>query len=396
MKKIALYMHGGALNRGCEAIVRSIVEILGENEYTLYSRNIEEDHKVGLDSLCDIEQEGHIFIPYTLSHAILKVKQRLLKNPNYLYEYRYENILNNISKYDYWISIGGDNYCGYGFEGILEYLNKQIKKKGKDTILFGCSIEPDDILILKNDLNRYSLIVARESITYNALLKNKIKAKVILLPDPAFALGMQEAVLPENFIEGEMVGINVSPLIQKKGKNKKIVLDNYIELIEYIIEKTEYNIVLLPHVIRSTSDDLIPLEELYSIYEKTKRVSLVNKKKELNCMQLKFIISKCRFIVTARTHASIAGYSACIPTLVIGYSVKAKGIAQDLFGEWKKYVIDVQEIECRDQIKQHFIWLEENEENIKKRLKNNMAGYLKSLRNCSKEIEGWMKINNGE
>ena len=51
-----------------------------------------------------------------------------------------------------------------------------------------------------------------------------------------------------------------------------------------------------------------------------------------NCMELKGIISKCRFFVGARTHSTIAAYSMGIPTLVVGYSVKARGIARDLLG----------------------------------------------------------------
>jgi polysaccharide pyruvyl transferase WcaK-like protein len=43
-------------------------------------------------------------------------------------------------------------------------------------------------------------------------------------------------------------------------------------------------------------------------------------------------------------HASIAAYSSQVPTLVIAYSVKARGIAQDIFGTEKGYVIPVQNL----------------------------------------------------
>ena len=51
-----------------------------------------------------------------------------------------------------------------------------------------------------------------------------------------------------------------------------------------------------------------------------------------------------RALVTARTHASIAAYSTAVPTLVIGYSVKARGIARDLFGAEEGHLIPVQEL----------------------------------------------------
>lgn len=44
------------------------------------------------------------------------------------------------------------------------------------------------------------------------------------------------------------------------------------------------------------------------------------------CGDLKGYISRCRFLVAARTHASIAAYSTGVPALVAGYSVKARGL----------------------------------------------------------------------
>ena len=46
-----------------------------------------------------------------------------------------------------------------------------------------------------------------------------------------------------------------------------------------------------------------------------------------NCMVIKGYISRCELFIGARTHATIAAYSTGVPTLVLGYSVKARGIA---------------------------------------------------------------------
>ncbi|MDO5124498.1 MAG: polysaccharide pyruvyl transferase family protein, partial [Eubacteriales bacterium] len=87
------------------------------------------------------------------------------------------------------------------------------------------------------------------------------------------------------------------------------------------------------------NNDLKPLESLFSIYKDSGRVVLI---KDHNCEELKGYISRCRFFVGARTHATIAAYSTCVPTLVVGYSIKSKGIAKDLFGTFEKYVVPVQ------------------------------------------------------
>lgn len=387
MKRVGLYMHGGAWNRGCEAIIRCTVKLLGKKQYTVYSRNECEDKNAGLNEICHIKAEGLSFKPYTMQHVILRVKQKLLKCPDYMYRYRYNQILQDINKQDYWISVGGDNYCGYGFEGALGYLNEQMSKGKTKTVLFGCSIEPDTIPELAEDLGRYTLIVARESITYNALIKNNVLSNIILLPDPAFILTLQQTKLPEKFLEGETVGINVSPLILKEGKTKGLVLNAYRELIIYIIKNTKYHIVLIPHVVKKNNDDLIPLSVLFDEFKQTGRISLIGENKDLNCMQLKYIISKCRFVVTARTHASIAAYSTCVPTLVVGYSVKAKGIAKDIFGNWENYVINVQDIYDKEQIKNQFVWLEREEEKIKLQLKKKMPEYVRQLEQFAEKFE---------
>jgi polysaccharide pyruvyl transferase WcaK-like protein len=65
---------------------------------------------------------------------------------------------------------------------------------------------------------------------------------------------------------------------------------------------------------------------------------------DCNCRELKHIISRCRFFIGARTHVTIAAYSSCVPTLVLGYSVKSRGIARDLFGTEVGYVLPVQKL----------------------------------------------------
>ena len=64
----------------------------------------------------------------------------------------------------------------------------------------------------------------------------------------------------------------------------------------------------------------------------------------LNAMQYKGYVKRLSGLVTARTHVSVAAYSTFVPTLVIGYSVKARGIARDLFGSEEGHLIPAQEL----------------------------------------------------
>ena len=98
-----------------------------------------------------------------------------------------------------------------------------------------------------------------------------------------------------------------------------------------------------------------------------------------NCEELKGYISRCRFMVTARTHASIAAYSTCVPTLVVGYSVKARGIAKDLFGTDKNYVIPVQSLKEEKNLLEAFKWLQNNEASVRNHLNAFIPEYTARL-----------------
>ncbi len=116
-------------------------------------------------------------------------------------------------------------------------------------------------------------------------------------------------------------------------------------MIEHILKETDMAIALIPHVIWDDSDDRIPLMQLYERYKKSGRVLVIE---DQNCSKLKYAISKCRFLLGARTHSTIAAYSSGIPTLVVGYSVKARGIARDLFGDEEQYSLSVQRLKKRN------------------------------------------------
>ena len=90
--------------------------------------------------------------------------------------------------------------------------------------------------------------------------------------------------------------------------------------------------------------------------------------------------------IGARTHATIAAYSTCVPTLVVGYSVKAKGIAKDLFGTYENYVIPVQTLENKEDLINAFKWLNNNKEEIKKHLTDVMPEYIKRAIRAGEEI----------
>lgn len=373
MKKKIFYAHAGSGNHGCEAIVRSSSKILG-NDIILYSINAEQDVYYGTDDVVDtiVPDENISVKKFSYKDIASRIQTKLTGSINKNIYYRKKKMFDTVNKGDVAFSIGGDNYCYRGTE-LLAAQNHLFHKKGAKTVLWGCSVEPD---LLKNkeiakDIGSYDLITARETISYNAL--KKVNPNTILVSDPAFVLDKVDLPLPEGWIEGNMVGINVSPLIMRSNKNSKMVLDAYRKLIEYIICQTSCNIALIPHVVWESNDDRIPLNQLYQEFKNTKRVIMIE---DHNCMELKGYISRCRFFIGARTHATIAAYSTCVPTLVLGYSVKSRGIAQDLFGTSENYVLPVQQLTHTDELANGFEWLLKNEIKIREHLEKIMPEYI--------------------
>jgi len=177
-------------------------------------------------------------------------------------------------------------------------------------------------------------------------------------------------------------------MIMEYSENSALVMRNYVKLMEYILNNTEMNICLIPHVIWEKNDDREPIHKLYEMFADTGRVCMLG---DCSAVELKGYIARCRFFVGARTHATIAAYSSCVPTLVAGYSIKSRGIARDLFGTEERYVVPVQEMQEEDELVRAFSWISEHEEQIRKTLKEAIPAYQAEARMASeylKKLEG--------
>ena len=213
MKKV-LFMHTGSGNHGCEALVRTTAKLLGGPEdVVLWSLAKSEDEQYGaaktVENIVVSEQLERFSLPYF--EALFR--RRVLRQPDANLEvFLKETFRNSIA-----FSIGGDNYCYPWSANQAIDLNKKIRKFAKATVLWGCSIDPEAITPeMREDLAGYDLITARESLTYELL--KPINPNTVLVADSAFLLEKKELPLPENFIEGNTVGINVSPLIMQDEK----------------------------------------------------------------------------------------------------------------------------------------------------------------------------------
>ena len=371
---IVLYGNGSSGNHGCEAIVRGTVGLLGE-DLLLQSEDPREDKKYGLDKIVRIRDArvGKGPVPAFLQAY---VKYRLTGDYYDLDGLAYLPGIRSLRKQaGLALSVGGDNYC-YGGTGLYAYLNRQYHKNGFRTVLWGCSINPEvlkDKAVLE-DLGRYDLITARESITYECLRQHT--DQVLLAPDPAFFMPARETDLPAFFKRGPVVGVNVSPMVLGCADDPDKVIENYKEMIRFIIGETDSCVALIPHVVWQSNDDRTALKNLHEAFRESGRVFMI---KDCAAPVLKYIISKCSCFVGARTHATIAAYAAGVPTLSVGYSVKAKGIARDLFGSEEGYSIPVGRLDAPKVLRRLFEGIYSDREQIRSHLENNREMYLSTM-----------------
>lgn len=384
---IVLFGHGGSYNHGCEAIVRSTLEILKNDlpEVHLYTNSVSSDLEFGLDKLAVLHEQRRPFqIKNPIDLTAMVFKKILHSDSLYLKRFfagKMDSVKNSLC-----ISIGGDMYC-YGKIPWLYYIHKILRQNNNKTLLWGCSVNEDSFFEeAKQDFMRYDRILTRESISLSLFEKNGLK-NVVLYPDPAFTLPLQKTDLPPSFAENNTIGINISPLMNRYKGNSPLDA-NVDSLIQYLLNETAYQILLIPHVngAAQQEDDYGFLKELMLRYPNAgNRIALAGR--NLNCCQLKYIISLCRFLVTARTHASIAAYSTHVPTLVLGYSTKSRGIARDIFGQEEQYVLPVNALKSENELTNNFLWLQENEKNIREHLTGFMPDYIKRAYLSEKEIQ---------
>ncbi len=384
--KILISTYAGCSNKGTEALLRGLSAILDE---TIGAENIE----LSMSSIQPLKDKNESLPLYQhfynresqnlkglkgyFCHLMTKVCSKIHENDLAFYFQHYD-MLRAIKKQDLFIEMGADNYdveYGEGYKWLYRFHSWIRKYTNVKMVLYDCSLNKniisDDFL---KELSRFDATTIRESESLENLNEFYKSENVYFCPDPAFVMQKEETSLPELLNERDCVGVNLSDLVLRPsyGISKELAFENYFCLIDYILQETSMGVVLIPHVMKN--QDLSVLRLIYKHYSSNKRVALIDNEK-LKASQLKYIISKFRFLVTARTHASIAAYSSYVPTLVLGYSVKSRGIAKDLFGMYSNYVVSINELANKDDLKKSFIWIIEHEDEIKNQIKKIMPEY---------------------
>lgn len=236
----------------------------------------------------------------------------------------YRDALAEIDSETVCVGMGGDNYC-YPNWHRQSVFHRTAKKRGAKSILWGCSIQPEQINgHMKRILSEHDHIYAREGLTASALRRQGIK-QVTQIKDPAFSLQPEPVPLPTQFGK-HTAALNLSPLALRRSEQ---LLHYFAETVHWLLTHMDA-LLMVPHVTMPMDNDRQALESLEQLLSPAERSRICWAGDDLNAAQRKYLISCCDLLICCRTHASIAGYSTGVPTIVVGYSVKSEGIGMDI------------------------------------------------------------------
>jgi polysaccharide pyruvyl transferase WcaK-like protein len=344
--------NGSYQNRGCEAIVRGTMEILRRE----FGEHIHVHSGVYADQAEIRNQNTSETDPSILSSSINGVGLRLStkwwasqanKRLGTKFEPQHWGIKSLAHNAVAALEVGGDNYSlDYGRPENFMALDRILETQGIPVVLWGASVGPFDkdpefAPRMFDHLRSLSAIFVRESSSLEYLRSNGVSDNVHLVADPAFVMKPVEPPASKiSFpIPEGAIGINLSPLVARfrEMNNTASALTEWLIYCINLVKSAatlKRPILLIPHVesLCQDNDDFSFLKSLCDAVKPEVSVPVEVLPRGLSAAELKWIIARCEIFAGARTHATIAALSSCVPTLSIGYSLKARGLNKDIFG----------------------------------------------------------------
>jgi len=344
-------------NRGCEAIVRGTVKILRhyfvDPEFVLASQYKTRMQYEFQDANEHDARISHYPVYITQRFTLAWFKKHLRKHVYDVFHLPQSSLVTaewgaRITKCSAVLSVGGDNYSlDYGLPTMYIDLDNYVMSKKKPIIIWGASVGPFNKFpvyeqSIVEHLKRVNGIFARESATVKYLDGEGVTKNVYQVADPGF---LMEAIQPsEETFKAEIpkgaIGINLSPLMARYVTNGdlRVWIQHAANIVKELSRKTKRPIYLIPHVTNPYSNDYELLKNILSLLCKTcERIELIPP--NLTAAETKWVVSKMAVFAGARTHSTIAAISSGVPTLSFAYSIKAKGINEDIFGDTRYCIL---------------------------------------------------------
>ena len=237
---------------------------------------------------------------------------------------------------DLLIITGGDLFGGdYGIDSFRHYVEplEWAKSRGIPSVLLAHSIgrfkTDEQIRLWAYAESLATHITLREQLSYDYLVNElgRDPARYVVTADVAFLLEPDHSYLPQlaELFTKPVVAVTISANIANWTSASDQEHENaWLEVLKQILDVWGANIVMIPHVQEIWGDDRNIATRILRELNFDPRVRMISD--GLSAAEYKGIISKCDLVIAERMHASIAGLSTGVPTVSIGYSIKARGI----------------------------------------------------------------------
>lgn len=224
---------------------------------------------------------------------------------------------------------------------------------GKKTVVFSQSIGPLNgkftRYIARKILNKVDYIYVRERYSYDFVKSLNIeKPRLELIPDSAFYLSNPIKENEELKIKTKNnVGITVKQWEHRNSNDKNSKFTKYINTVsnicDYLIEKFDVNIYIIPQVIGPNNDenDALAAKILTDNIKNKDKVEFING--DFSPYELKYIYSQMDMFVGTRLHSNIFALTTGTPVVGISYHGTKTTGTMDLL-ELGDYVVDINNI----------------------------------------------------
>lgn len=348
MKKVLLYGIGGTYNYGCEAIVRGTVALLKNAvpDIEIYCASFRPDDDRRRLSDC----------PVTILQRRLKSRyspQRIVRSIMQKAGFSFYPCIDDpkqASGMDAVFSIGGDLYTlnrNGKLDSLLFRFGEEVQSRDIPYIIWGASIGPFSVnppveQRLARHFRLATRIYAREAITIGYLSEIGVTQNIESIPDPAFFVATDVFKEKIGRSPNPRIAINLSPLSSLHvHRSLAQAAEKHAEIIDDLIARYNAEVILIPHVIdeeNEDDDDLRYLKRVMGYITRQERVSLLDT--DPGFIGTRHTLKNCDILIAARMHCAINGICSHIPTILLSYSAKARGMCEFIYGD-HSYVINI-------------------------------------------------------
>lgn len=351
--KIAITNNTGLRNRGCEALVVSLIQGL--------ERHL--DTQISLD----LHTNDPVYDKWRLKAQVNTVASYLTMAPNHLETLGLNNLtysllclaekvapkklkgislrqLSLLRESDLVLPTGGDIFTSdYG--NVRKHLSSIVALEKKKAALVGHTVGPfrkEDEVYFKKAINQLYFISVRESESFEYLSSLNLDLPIYQTADVAFGLPVEPKMKCIQWLKNrygldvsknKFVALSVSEgVIRYSGLEREKYFSELGEFVRRLNLAGKY-VLFVPHVMERNpnNNDLLACEELFDNLKDSSMCRILSG--EYSASQFKGFIGLSECLIGARTHATIASISQGIPTVSIAYSRKAYGIMSDVFGK---------------------------------------------------------------